>query len=96
MDFKELRQKIHKKQKELNDLLNDLNEQLSLEQGDYTELSIPHDATHYRVKDCKVQYIRKARYNDQWDLWCNLRGDWLPTFWMRMQVGKDVELLTAK
>lgn len=96
MDFKELRQKIHKKQKELNDLLNDLNEQLSLYAGDYTQLSMPFDATHYRIIDCKVQYLRKCPYRDDWDIWLDSTNGWVGTFWKRVEVGKDVKLLTAK
>lgn len=96
MNFKGLRQRIHEKQKELNDLLNDLNEQLALEQGDYSGLSIPHDATHYRVVNCKVEYIRKCPYRDDWDIWLDSTSSWLGTFWKRVEVGKDVKLLTAK
>ena len=96
MNFKGLHQRIHEKQKELNDLLNDLNEQLALEQGDYSGLSIPYDATHYRVVNCKVEYIRKCPYQDDWDIWLDSTNSWLGTFWKRVEVGKDVKLLTAK
>lgn len=93
MSFKELQDKIQKKQKELNDLLNDLNEQLSLELGNYSELSIPQGATHYRILNCKVEYIMKSSYGDHWSIWWDCRKDWMTTLWKRVEVGKDVKLL---
>lgn len=91
MSLKELEDKIHKKQKELNDLLNNFNDLLLLEQGDYSELSIPQGATHYRIFNNKAQYIKRSPYRDDWYIW----GDsgWCLTLWCRVEVGKDIKPL---
>ena len=95
MNIKYLRLKIREKQNELNDLLNDLSEQLSLEEGDYSQLSLPQGATHYRIFDNKVQYIKKCRpYRDDWYIWDGSKL--CTTLWKRVEVGREVKLLIAK
>ena len=53
----------------------------------------PSGATHYRIFDGDVQYLRKLSHHDTWYIWFDSHGDWITTLWTKVEIGKDIKPL---
>lgn len=53
----------------------------------------PDGATHYRVLMGNVEYMKKLSYHDTWYLWWEFKGEWMLTFWHKVEIGKCIKPL---
>lgn len=60
---------------------------------DEIKRNAPDGATHYRVLNGKLEYLKKITYRDDWYIWWDSHNGWMTTLWKRVEIGKDIKPL---
>ena len=53
----------------------------------------PEGSTHYRLINGELEYLKKSTYRDDWYVFWDSPGDWIPTLWKRVEIGKEIKPL---